>query len=554
MVKAGSNCAVVTYVMPEDRLLVSPIFVLFAGLAAATIGAVLVTAGAEVGAEQVSQSLAVGVFAACGSTALAAWQRLTLRKASDQLNQAANSARLDTLTGLVNRAEVYRALEESLTQAKAENTVFGVLFMDLDRFKIINDSMGHDAGDELLKIVADRLRGATRSSDIVARLGGDEFVVICRDLSSAESVEAVARQVLKRLSAPVSLNGRQQAISASIGIAVGTPDEQRDADELIRDADAAMYKAKRDRTGYCVFDDDQRSQLIDRLDIERDLNRALDEKQLQVYYQPIVFTETGALYGFEALIRWHHPERGYISPAEFLPIAEDARLMARIGELVLREACAQAAVWNHQYPGARDVRITVNLAEQQLLTDDLPALVASVLDWAGLEANQLVLEISEDVMVDHLEGLSVLRELRNLGVHLAIDDFGTGQSSLSYIKQLDMVSTLKIDQSFVRDMHTSTAAQAIIEAIVAMASALNLSIVAEGVETESQVGALRLLGVNLLQGFLYSRPLPADLLGDLRQWLGQPVATGSPQAISTPQLWPPARAGATTPAPAPLGP
>ena len=505
--------------MSENHFLSSPLFVLIAGLLAAVLGASMVYAGAEFTRTELSRTLSVGVIAACGSTTLAAGQRFVIGKAAERLNQAAHEAKHDALTGLANRTEVYRSLEESIEQVRADNTVFGVLFLDLDRFKVINDSMGHDAGDELLKIVADRLRAATRSSDVVARLGGDEFVVICRGLMNEESVEAVARQMLKRLSEPVSLNGRRQMISASIGIAVSDANEVRDADGLIRDADAAMYKAKRDRSGYAVFDDAQRSLLVARLDIERDLSRALDEKQLQVYYQPIVFAETRQLYGFEALVRWNHPERGYISPAEFIPIAEDARLMAKIGELVLREACAQAAVWNHQNPQARNLRMTVNLAEQQLTSSDLPTAVAGILDWAGLAPEQLVLEITEDVMVEHLDGLTVLRELRNLGVHLAIDDFGTGQSSLSYIKQFDMVSTLKIDQSFVKDMHASAANQAIIEAIVAMASALDLSIVAEGVEEQSQVHALRALSVPLMQGYLFSRPVTAELLGNLSEWL-----------------------------------
>ncbi|MCP5030225.1 MAG: EAL domain-containing protein [Actinomycetia bacterium] len=512
--------------MPDFRFIHSPIFVLFAGLAAALLGTILVYTGAEGTSAELSRSVSVGAFTACGAATMATWQRFASRKASERLNKAAHDAKHDSLTGLANRTEVYRALDESLIQAKRDETVFGVLFMDLDRFKVINDSMGHDAGDELLKIVADRLRAATRSSDVVARLGGDEFVVICGGLTNGESVEAVARQVLKRLGEPVALNGRRQTISASIGIAIADSSEGRDPDELIRDADAAMYKAKRDRIGYCVFDDAQRSLLIDRLDIERDLGRAIDDKQLRVFYQPIVVAATGELYGFEALVRWEHPERGFISPAEFLPIAEDARLMANIGELVLREACAQAAVWNHLSERASGLRISVNLAEQQLTNPDLPAIVAEILGWSGLGADQLVLEITEDVMVEHLDGLTTLRNLRNLGLHLAIDDFGTGQSSLSYLKQFDMASTLKIDRSFVRDMNEGAADLAIIEAIVAMATALNMSVVAEGVEDYNQVRALSALGVQLMQGFLFARPQPAEAVGDLDHWLSQQSSPG----------------------------
>ena len=514
--------------MLDSKLLRSPALVFLTGLVACLLATALVYSGAELVALDLVRPVAVGTFAASGATLMAVVQRLAGRRVSDRLSQEADNAKYDALTGLVNRAELYRSLDESLVQAGRENTVFGVLFLDLNRFKVINDSLGHDAGDELLKIVADRLRAATRSTDVVARLGGDEFVVVCRGLLAKDSVEGVARQITKRLGEPVQLNGRLQEVSASIGIAVASPDEERGPDDLIRDADAAMYKAKRDRCSYSIFDDAQRSQLIDRLDLERDLSRAIEEKQLVVYYQPIITTATGQLYGFEALIRWNHPERGFITPADFLPVAEDARLMGKIGEMVLREACAQAALWNHITERARCIRITVNLAEQQLANPDLPSIVAEVLDWSGLDPEQLVLEITEDVIVEQLNGLTVLYQLRDLGVHLAIDDFGTGQSSLSYIKQFDMVSTLKIDQSFVSDMHAGPASKAIIEAIVAMASALDLSIVAEGVENTAQVEALSALGVDLMQGFLFDRPLSADAVGNLDSWLNPVLVHSAP--------------------------
>ncbi|MCL4141495.1 UNVERIFIED_CONTAM: hypothetical protein GTU68_000443, partial [Idotea baltica] len=388
--------------------------------------------------------------------------------------------------------------------------VLGVLFLDLDRFKMVNDSMGHEVGDEVLRIVAERLRSTVRNTDVVSRLGGDEFVVLCRDLMSPESVVAMAQQILKRFKEPVALKGQDFRIGTSIGISIATPGQNRLADDLMRDADAAMYRAKETKSGYAIFDDEQRLEVLDRMDIERDLQTAFEREEFVVHYQPIVDISSRSLYGFEALVRWNHPTRGLIGPGEFMRVAEDAGLMARLGEIVLREACAQAAVWNHISPAAKKVKMSVNLAEQQLVDTGLPTRVAGVLGWAGLDPEQLVLEITEDVIVDHLGGLNTLRELRALGIELSIDDFGTGQSSLGYVKQFDMVTTLKIDQRFVRDMRSGDADRAIIEAVVAMAKALNMRVVAEGMEYEDQVTELQSLGVSLMQGYLFTSPIGAD--------------------------------------------
>ena len=511
--------------MTWNRFLGSPLLVLAAGLGATALGLALSLSGTELSPIEVLRPMLIGAFVAGISAIVSAVQRQLVVAESRSLMQAEHDANHDPLTGLVNRTELYRELELSLERARMERTVFGVLFLDLDRFKVVNDSLGHDAGDELLIIVAERLRAATRATDVVARLGGDEFVLICRGLISADSVLAVARQILKRFAEPVDLNGRQLTVTTSVGVAIATTDEMRSPEELVRDADAAMYKAKRDRSGYAVFDDAQRTLLSDRLAIERDLNRAFDEEQLLVHYQPIFDIGSGSLYGFEALVRWNHPGRGLVLPDEFLPVAEDARLLARLGELVLREACAQAAVWNHLYPGADHLRISVNVAEQQLLDSGFPGLVAEVIGWSGLRPDQLVLEITEDVVVEHLDGLTMLRRIRDLGVSLAIDDFGTGQSSLSYIREFDMATTLKIDKSFVRQMHTGTADQAIVEAIVTMASALELAIVAEGVEHEVDVERLQALGVHLMQGYYFGRPVPAESIGDLVSVLNPAAAT-----------------------------
>ena len=496
--------------MKKTRLALHPGHVLLAGLVGAIVWtAALSTLVGVSGRETVLVSSAAFIGAAGGACG-ALVQAHRARAASDVLERAEHEANHDGLTNLLNRNALVRRLDESILSARLNDTVVGVLFLDLDRFKVINDSMGHEAGDELLRIVAERLVSTVRSSDVVARFGGDEFLVVVRGLLNQKSVIAVVEQILLTFEKPVSLFGGAQVVSTSIGVAITRPGESRCADDLVRDADAAMYKAKRSRSGYALFDDQQRAEAVDRLDIERDLVRALDEKQLIVFFQPLVDVSTRRLYGFEALVRWNHPERGLIGPGSFLGVAEETGMMSKIGEHVLREATAQAAVWNHLNPNARNVKMSVNIAEQQLIDKNFPETVAEVLAWSGLPADQLVLEITEDVIVDHLDGLSILNRIRDLGVSLAIDDFGTGQSSLSYIKQFDMVSTLKIDQVFVREMGDGDSNRAIIEAVVAMAKALGLRVVAEGVENIEQVNQLRSFGVHIMQGYLFNAPLAAN--------------------------------------------
>jgi diguanylate cyclase (GGDEF)-like protein len=494
----------------EPRLLSSPAVVLFSGVVAAVLWAGGLNFMWEMSAAQIVYVLTTGAMGAVGASAGSLLLAIAARTARERFDEAEHRAKHDPLTGLLNRSELFRELEESLIEATANDLVLGVLFLDLDRFKAINDSLGHEVGDELLMIVADRLRSAVRNTDVVARLGGDEFVILCRGLLHGDSVVATARQILKKFREPISLNNKEHVVSTSIGVAIANAGDNREPDELVSDADAAMYRAKATKAGYAVFDEAQRQQARDRLDIEQALSRAIDNNEIVVHYQPIINTESLQLYGFEALVRWQHPERGMIYPGEFLTIAEDAGLMARLGHVVLREACAQAAIWNHLSPSANRVRMGVNLAEQQLVDPDLPRQVAEVLDWSRIDPSQLVLEITEDVIVDHLDGLTVLRDLRDLGVALAIDDFGTGQSSLSYVKQFDMVSTIKIDKAFVDEMHSANVDRAIVEAVVAMATALDLSIVAEGVEHMEQVRELQQLGVHLVQGYLFSPPIPGD--------------------------------------------
>ncbi len=527
--------------MTEPRLLSSPAVVLFSGVLVAVLWAGGLNFVWELSSAQIVHVLTTGAMGAVGASIGSLLLAVAARTAQNRFDEAEHRAKHDPLTGLLNRSELFRQLDESLVDATANDLVLGVLFLDLDRFKAINDSLGHEVGDELLMIVADRLRSTVRSTDVVARLGGDEFFILCRGLLHGDSVVATARQILKRFREPISLNGKEHVVSTSIGVAIAKAGDNREPDALVSDADAAMYRAKETKTGYAVFEEAQRQQVRDRLDIEQALSKALERKEIVVHYQPIVDTISRQLYGFEALVRWEHPERGIILPSEFLAIAAEAGMMARLGELVLREACAQAAVWNHLSPSAARVRMGVNLHEQQLVDSKLAMQVAEVLDWSGIDPSQLVLEITEDVIVDHLDGLTVLRDLRDLGVALAIDDFGTGQSSLSYVKQFDMVTTIKIDKAFVDEMHSANVDRAIVEAVVAMASALDLSIVAEGVEHFAQVEELQRLGVNLVQGYLFSPPIPADTV-DPSQWfmaavpeptpLGQ-VATPLPRPLPT---------------------
>ncbi len=496
----------------DRRVALSPGIVIGCGIATAVVWLAMLFVVTDLSQEALVIAGTSGAVGAIGGGIGAIWQTWSQRHNVLSLAQAEHQAQHDSLTGLANRTSLFVELERASEKAKKHDTVLGVLFLDLDRFKVINDSMGHEAGDELLRIVATRLKAAVRGTDLVARFGGDEFVIVCRDLLSERSVLAVAEQILKSFQQPVSLNGAAQIVSTSIGVAIALPADRRKPEDLVRDADAAMYRAKKSRSGYAVFDEAQRQQVMNRLDIERDLVRALDEEQLVVYYQPIVNVPMKRLYGFEALVRWNHPTRGLIGPGEFLGVAEETGMMARIGEMVLREACAQAAVWNHLSPDARNIRMAVNIAEQQLLDSQLPERVAGILAWSGLPAEQLVLEIIEDVIVDHLDGLKMLRDIRDLGVNLAIDDFGTGQSSLSYVKQFDMVTTLKIDKTFVDSMDQGTSNRAIIEAIIAMAKALDMNIVAEGVESEIQVRQLLDLGVSIMQGYLFNKPVDASVI------------------------------------------
>ena len=437
--------------------------------------------------------------------------RFRLRSTAEELRRARHMATYDRLTGLINRQSLMAELEDAIRAARRTDTVVGVLFLDLDRFKAVNDSMGHEAGDELLRAVGHRLKETVRAADVVGRFGGDEFVVICRGLLEPQSVYRVADSILESFRAPLTVGRSEHVTTPSIGIATASVDDDRSAEDLLRDADTAMYEAKRSKGGVSIFDERSREHLVERLQVERQIRPAMASNQFAVHYQPIVDVRLNQLVSFEALVRWNHPVHGLLAPGRFLDVVEETGLIARLGELVLRESLAQKAIWTHMEPGASHISVGVNVAERQLVDPRFPEQVEEALDWAGVRPDELTLEITEDLMIDHLDdSLSVLRRLGGIGVSLVIDDFGTGRSSLSYVKRLDMIEGIKIDRSFVTGIPEGRVDLAIVEAIVAMAQALELDIVAEGVENVAQAEALRNLGIHRMQGYLFDRPAPAD--------------------------------------------
>ena len=426
------------------------------------------------------------------------------RKQAEQ--RAQHLADHDALTGLPNR----RLLEDRLTQALAlsyrnrEQTA--VMFVDLDRFKTINDSLGHATGDVLLKEVAGRLVAQLRDGDTICRIGGDEFVVVLPEIRRATDAAHVAQKVIEQLSLPTAIEGRELHVTPSIGIAV-FPEDGRDAETLIRNADAAMYHAKEmGRANYQFFTDQMNLSASRRLALENDLRRALQKGELHVYYQPIIELKGGCVSGHEALVRWQHPSRGLVRPAEFIQVAEDTGLILKIGEWVLREACR----WATFIGVDRGLQISVNLSARQFADPRLVDTVARALKDTGLPANLLELEITESTVMQHTDVTAVtFAKLKQLGVSIAIDDFGTGYSSLAYLKRF-AVDRLKIDRSFITDVPGDKDHKAIVAAVVALSHALGLKVVAEGVENEAQMEFLQTCRCDYLQGFLAGRPVDAD--------------------------------------------
>ncbi|HYB30106.1 MAG TPA: EAL domain-containing protein [Solirubrobacteraceae bacterium] len=414
----------------------------------------------------------------------------------------------DPLTGLPNRVLFVDRLEHALARLGRRQSLCAILFLDLDHFKLVNDSLGHHIGDELLAAAAPRLKQALRSSDTVARFGGDEFGILLEDIASERDAIETAERIAAIFARPFVLSGSEHFVTTSIGIALARGGEL--ADELIRDADAAMYRAKdRGRARYEVFDEAMRGRAIARLRVENDLRRALERGELRLEYQPVVSLHNFSIVGVEALLRWRHSERGEVPPSEFIPIAEENGLIEPIGRWVLEQACRQGAEWYPARPDAAPITISVNLSAVQVTRRSLPQVVHSVLGSTGLDPACLSLEITETVMVRDADGLGeVLQALKALGVRLVLDDFGTGYSSLSYLTRLPL-DVLKVDRSFVDGLGSEPRDTAITETIIAMSRALSLDVVAEGVETLDHVRELSRLGCGLAQGFHFSRAVPA---------------------------------------------
>ncbi len=426
-----------------------------------------------------------------------------MRRAFDD---AVHQATHDSLTGLPNRSLVLDRLDQALARSERSGGRVTVLFADLDRFKVINDSFGHSAGDGLLLCISERLRASVRPHDTVGRLAGDEFVVVCEDLTDREALD-VAERVAASVSEPILIGGRETVITASIGIAHAEPGTR--AEDMLRDSDVAMYGAKeRGRARIELFDAEMRRRMIDRLEMERSLRVAIADGHLRLHYQPVVAFDGWEVVAAEALVRWDHPERGVIHPADFIPLAEESGLILPLGRWVLGEACRQLAEW--RAAGRRNLQVTVNLSARQFADPGLIAAVAEALARASLPADALWLEITESVLMEEVEATAeTLHALKRLGVHLAVDDFGTGYSSLSYLKRFP-VDLLKIDRSFIDGLGTDPEDGAIVLAIVSLAQALRLEVVAEGVEHFHQLEALHRLGCDAVQGYLLARPAPAD--------------------------------------------
>jgi diguanylate cyclase (GGDEF)-like protein/PAS domain S-box-containing protein len=434
------------------------------------------------------------------------------RKAFEE--QLAHQAFHDPVTNLPNRALFVERVRHAIGRARREGRELGVIFLDIDDFKTINDSLGHGAGDAALIDVAKRLSSSIRTSDTAARFGGDEFVVLLEDLDNAQTAVDVAERVLEDLRRPLMVAGKELVVRGSIGISLLDASSAAGADELIRDADAAMYIAKRDgKGGYRLFEPEMHAGVLARLELRADLQRALENGQFELHYQPIVRLADGRVAGMEALLRWHHPERGLVAPGDFIPFAEETGLIVPIGRWVLRQACRQAVAVQRLWTEGAQLYMCVNLSVKQLQHSDVISDVEDALGESGLEPQLLTLEITESMLIDDPDIAVVkLKELRALGVRVAMDDFGTGYSSLSYLSRFP-VDVIKMDRSFLRPEATREAVD-LSSAVVALGSSLALEVVAEGIELDEQLSRLRDLGCELGQGFHFAHPMESGHLVD----------------------------------------
>jgi diguanylate cyclase (GGDEF)-like protein len=448
-----------------------------------------------------------------------------LRRKDDDLRHLAFH---DALTDLPNRALLLDRMEQSIAVAQRQNEKRGIMFIDLDRFKAINDSLGHDAGDAMLKEVARRLKACLRNADTVARLGGDEFVVLLNDVTIPETYASVALKVISNLSLPMEFAGSVMQVGASVGLAC-FPHDGESAVELMKHADLAMYEAKSAGRGtFCFFQDSMTNASLQRLQLESELRHAISHNELELFYQPKIALASNQLCGVEALVRWRHPVRGLTPPMEFIPMAEATGLIAPLGDWVLEEACRQSAAWKAQGLGA--IKIAVNISARQMHQGDLVERVLTLTRQHGISPSDLEFELTESViMAKPQESARAFASLREIGVLIAMDDFGTGYSSLAYLRRLP-IDVLKIDRSFVTNADRNESDAEIVRMIIALAQTLKLEVVAEGVETESQAAFLKACGCPTAQGYLYSKPQCA---AELEKWLlerapGKGIRTARP--------------------------
>ena len=456
------------------------------------------------------RSVTATLFAINGSDGKPAAMAIVIRDITERKileEQLTHQALHDPLTKLANRALFQDRVEHALALAKRTESAVSVLFLDLDNFKTVNDTLGHAAGDELLISVAGRLQSCLRASDTASRLGGDEFAVLIEDTAVTEEGITVAERLHEVLRSPFIVEGKQVFAGASIGIATSLAGRES-PDELLRNADVAMYMAKsKGKNQYAIFEDAMHDDVLRRAQLESELRAALRNREFELVYQPIMDLESGRLSAIEALVRWNHPRKIDIGPDDFIPIAEEASLMPQLGQWILNEACSQAAVWHQEFTTVALPDITVNISSRQFFGQGLVEAVKSALDSSGLDAKSLILEITEGTMLKHTdETVVTLEQIRELGVRLAIDDFGTGYSALSYLHKFP-IDLLKIDRSFIENINDGREGAAMARAIISMSKSLHLDTIAEGIETSEQIDALRIMGCEMGQGFLFARPL-----------------------------------------------
>lgn len=436
------------------------------------------------------------------------------RMVEERTKQIQHQAFHDSLTGLPNRALFMDRLSLAQTRAQRSNAPMAIFFIDLDNFKTINDSLGHDAGDQLLAAIGERLTPCVRLGDTIARLGGDEFTILMEEADSVEDAIAIADRITAEMSAPFLIDGREIFASASIGIAFQT--EVFDSfDTLLRNADAAMYEAKANgKCGYMLFDSTMNDYAADRLELETGLRFALERREFQLHYQPLINLETRDMVGVEALLRWTHPTRGSIPPGKFIPIAEDTGLIVPIGYWVLEEACRQMKSWTDSWPDYGTFTMNINLSGRQLQRPDIVERVREIVAASGVKASSLKLEITESVMMKDMEiNVERLHGLKSIGVKLAMDDFGTGYSCMANLDTMPL-DTVKIDRAFVQRLaNMKEGSDQMVGAIIALSRALNLDVTGEGVETLRQVTQLKGLGCVIAQGYFFAKPLTAEVLG-----------------------------------------